>query len=275
MTRCYDHIDYWNSTPYRTRKEISSDSAKVFGMYKTKDKKIKPVDEADGVRAAPGSKVDWYELSKAKDTPQEQVGEYKQYLFPRIADIPRGSRITPERIANLDVGNTLRLKERDLFKEMMLSKEKSIAFAWQECASLVDLYSGYDQQTLHQSSRDLTAFFTSLGLFRCTTLPQGATNSVAQFVRTVNLILSPLQPKVSMPFVDDIGVKGPQTDYSDEEALPGIRRFVLEHIQNIDKTLERIERAGATIGEKSQFCRDGIKTNLWPEHAAHPRDKGA
>ncbi|EKD18938.1 hypothetical protein MBM_03180 [Drepanopeziza brunnea f. sp. 'multigermtubi' MB_m1] len=89
------------------------DLAKVFGMYKTKDKKIKPIDEADGVKAALSGKV----------------REYKQYFFPRIADIPKGSRITLERIANLDVGNTLRLKERDLFKKMMLSKEKSIAFA--------------------------------------------------------------------------------------------------------------------------------------------------
>ncbi|KAJ5054879.1 uncharacterized protein L3040_001141 [Drepanopeziza brunnea f. sp. 'multigermtubi'] len=71
MTRCYDHIDYWNSTPYRTRKEISSDSAKVFGMYKTKDKKIKPVDEADGVRAAPGSKVDCNTSFRALPTYRE------------------------------------------------------------------------------------------------------------------------------------------------------------------------------------------------------------
>ncbi|EKD15697.1 gag-pol polyprotein [Drepanopeziza brunnea f. sp. 'multigermtubi' MB_m1] len=127
-----------NSTLYRTRKEISSDSAKVFGMYKTKDKKIRPVDEADGIRAALSGKVDWYELSKAKDTLQEQVREYKQYLFPRIADIPKGFRITLERIANLDVGNTLRLKEKDLFKKIMLSKEKSIAFAWQEYGRFYD-----------------------------------------------------------------------------------------------------------------------------------------
>ncbi|EKD17634.1 hypothetical protein MBM_04003 [Drepanopeziza brunnea f. sp. 'multigermtubi' MB_m1] len=97
-----------NSTLYRTRKEIFSDLAKVFGIYKTKDKKIRPINEADGVKA---------------------VLSGKQYLFPRIADIPRSFRITLERIANLDVGNILRLKEKDLFKKMMLSKEKSIAFA--------------------------------------------------------------------------------------------------------------------------------------------------
>jgi hypothetical protein len=52
-------------------------------------------------------------------------------------------------------------------------------FAGCHVASLVDLYSGYDQMLLHPKSRDLTAFFTPLGLLRNTTLPQGATNSVA------------------------------------------------------------------------------------------------
>jgi hypothetical protein len=40
--------------------------------------------------------------------------------------------------------------------------------------------------------------------------------------------------------------------------LPGIRQFVLEYIQSLDKTLVRLERAGCTIGPKSQFCIDGI-----------------
>ena len=131
-------------------------------------------------------------------------------------------------------------------------------FAGCYIASLVDLYSGYDQMLLHPKSRDLTAFFTPLGLLRNTTLPQGATNSVAQFVRIMSLILEDINPEMAKPFVDDVGVKGPYTDYDGEEALPGIRRFILEHIQNLDKTLERIERAGASIGAKSQFCKDGL-----------------
>ena len=91
-----------------------------------------------------------------------------------------------------------------------------------------------------------------------TTVPQGATNSVAQFVRVVMTILEDLFPTVAMPFLDDIGIKGPYTDYDDAEKLPGIRRFVYEHLINLDKTLDRIERAGAVIGPKSQFCYNGM-----------------
>jgi hypothetical protein len=71
-------------------------------------------------------------------------------------------------------------------------------------------------------------------------------------------ILEDLFPYIAMPFLDDIRVKGPYTDYNSEETLPGIRRFVFEHILNLDKTLDRVKRAGACIGSKSQFCHNGI-----------------
>ena len=76
----------------------------------------------------------------------------------------------------------------------------------------------------------MTAFQTPLGLLRMTSVPQGATNSVAQFVRVVNTILEYLNPNIAMPFLDDVGVKGPYDNYDGEESLPGIRRFMLEHI---------------------------------------------
>ena len=105
----------------------------------------------------------------------------------------------------------------------------------------------------------MTAFFTPLGLLRQTRLPQGATNSVAQFVRIVSKILQDHIPRVCLPFLDDIGVKGPRTRYDDEEVEPGLRRFVVEHLQNLNLVLCDLERAGCTIGPKSQFCMNGLK----------------
>ena len=133
-------------------------------------------------------------------------------------------------------------------------------FAGCKMSSLIDLFSGYDHVELAEESRDLTTFMTPLGLLRYTTLPQGATNSVAQFVRIVTKILQNRIPDDCWPFIDDIGVKGPISDYNMEECAPGIRRYVKEHIQLLDRTLKRLERAGCTIsGTKSQFCMDGIK----------------
>jgi hypothetical protein len=40
-----------------------------------------------------------------------------------------------------------------------------------------------------------------------------------------------------MPYMDDIAVKGLKSNYKSETLLPGVQRFVREHIINIDKTL--------------------------------------
>jgi hypothetical protein len=141
------------------------------------------------------------------------------------------------------------------------SDEYSEDFAGCHIISLIDWYSGYDQVELAEHCRDMTAFQTPIGLLRQTTLPQGATNSVAQFVRIADKIVEAqrVQGK-ARAFVDDIGAPGAKTDYKGEEVAPGIRRFVLEHIQQLDEILCDIERAGATVsGEKLQLFMTSVK----------------
>jgi RNase H-like domain found in reverse transcriptase/Reverse transcriptase (RNA-dependent DNA polymerase) len=132
-------------------------------------------------------------------------------------------------------------------------------FAGMKILTLADLHSGYDQCPLDERDRDMTAFHTPIGLLRLTTLPQGATNSVGQFVRVMNRILDAVHREAGA-FIDDVGIEGPRTDYGNEEVAPGIRKFVLEHVQKIDKVLLEFERAGATIAaEKTQWCMPGVK----------------
>jgi hypothetical protein len=121
--------------------------------------------------------------------------------------------------------------------------------------SLVDFFSGYDQVPLAPESRDMTTFATMLGFFRQTTLPQGATNSVGQFIRVVSRILTGLVPDICRSFLDDICVKGPTSDYDGEEIRPGLRRYIIEHLQNLDKVLVNVELSGCTVhATKSQWC---------------------
>ncbi len=61
-----------------------------------------------------------------------------------------------------------------------------------------------------------------------------------------------------MPFLDNIRVKGLYITYSNKEALPRIRRYIFEYIQNLDKTMNQIERVGAYIRAKSQFYYNRI-----------------
>ena len=73
-------------------------------------------------------------------------------------------------------------------------------------------------------------------------------------MRIVNRILLNCILKKARPYLDDVRVKGLRTYYNYKEAIPRIWRFMLEHIQNLDKVLERIKRASATIRAKSKFC---------------------
>ena len=100
-------------------------------------------------------------------------------------------------------------------------------FAGYPITSAVNYFAGYYQIPLDKSSRDLTAFMSLLGLVRMTRLPQGWTNSVAEFICIIGRVHYRQIPREVRPFIDDIGIKGPKSRYNDEEISPGIRRFCL------------------------------------------------
>ncbi|KAJ5675386.1 hypothetical protein N7462_008283 [Penicillium macrosclerotiorum] len=125
-------------------------------------------------------------------------------------------------------------------------------FSGMPVMSLVDLFSGYDQLPLDERDRDMTAIQTPISLLRQTTILQGATNSIAQIQRVLEWILQSIYGKKVRGYLDDLPIKGPKTIYNGEFSFPGVRRFVLEHIQNLDHTLYLLELAGMVISaEKS------------------------
>ena len=82
------------------------------------------------------------------------------------------------------------------------------AFAGRAIYSVGDLYLGYAQFQLVVESRDITTMQTPLSLVRMCTLPQGGTNSVAHMVNTMNKVLRDCISDITMPFLDDIPIKG-------------------------------------------------------------------
>ena len=137
FTKKLDVSDAQRLVPYSLDGEDSrrrvKQEVRVCTMYKPKSKKVLPVDQGDGKGEKPGGREDWYERAKLRGTPQRQFGKYKDHLIPRFSDIPRGSRLTPERLAKLDVGDEITPEERIFFEEMLLNREKAIAFDWKEC----------------------------------------------------------------------------------------------------------------------------------------------
>ncbi|KAJ3510089.1 hypothetical protein NLJ89_g4871 [Agrocybe chaxingu] len=139
-------------------------------------------------------------------------------------------------------------------------------FAARSCGGMLDLYVGYDERALAESSRDLTTFQTPFGALRLTTLPMGWTNSVPIFHDDVTHILRPEIPHVTIPYIDDVPVKGPPTRYIQPDSSfevipenPGIRRFVWEHFQNLNRIVQRMKYCGGTFsGLKSILCAPEI-----------------
>jgi hypothetical protein len=119
---------------------------------------------------------------------------------------------------------------------------------------MLDLYVGYDERALAPSSRDLTTFQTPFGALRLTTLPMGWTNSVPIFHEDVTYILQPEVPHITQPYIDDVPVRGPASHYvlpsGEEERIPqnpGIRRFIWEHLQDLNRIVQRMKYSGGTF----------------------------
>jgi len=140
-------------------------------------------------------------------------------------------------------------------------------FAGRACGGMFDLYVGYDERLLAEESRDMTTFQTPFGALRLVTLPMGWTNSVPIFHDDVTEILKPEIPEFTIPYIDDVPVRGPKTRY---ELSPGqyetiiendgIRRFVWEHIQNVNRILQRMKYCGGTFsGKKTLICAEAIE----------------
>ncbi|KAJ3738710.1 hypothetical protein DFH05DRAFT_1385124, partial [Lentinula detonsa] len=70
----------------------------------------------------------------------------------------------------------------------------------------------------------------------------------------VTFILQPEIPEYTIPYVDDVNVRGPATRYElpngGYKTIPensGIRKFLWEHLQNLNRILTRMTYAGGTF----------------------------
>ena len=95
-----------------------------------------------------------------------------------------------------------------------------------------------------------------------TTLPMGWTNSVPIFHDDITYILQAKILHVTQPYIDDILIQGPASQYIQDNGKPetipgntGIRRFVWEHFQDLNRVVQRMKYSGGTffVVPKSQF----------------------
>jgi hypothetical protein len=98
---------------------------------------------------------------------------------------------------------------------------------------MLDLYVRYDECSLSETSHDLTTFQSPFGRLHLITLPMGWTNSVPIFHNNVTYILQPEIPKTTVPYIDNVPIHRPTTQYllpdSSKERIPenaGICHFI-------------------------------------------------
>ena len=136
------------------------------------------------------------------------------------------------------------------------------SFRGRACYAMFDLFVGFNQRSLAVKSRDLTTFQTPFGAYRLTSIPMGYTNAMQIFHGDTIFILQEEIPHVTVPFIDDIPVKGPVSRYQNADGTyetiqenNGIRKFVWEHLQNVNRVIQRVKHAGGTFSAiKSFFC---------------------
>ena len=139
-------------------------------------------------------------------------------------------------------------------------------FASHACSGMLDLYIGYNECMLAESSCDYTMFQSPYGALRLTKLPMGWTNAVLVFHDNVTHILQPEVPQSTILYIDNVPVRGPTTMYQRQngtfETIPennGICHFVWEHFQNLNQIVQCMKYCGGTfLGKKSLLCAHEI-----------------
>jgi hypothetical protein len=111
--------------------------------------------------------------------------------------------------------------------------------------SSIDLNSAFLQIPLEESSRIWTAFHFEGQTFPSNVSPFGFRNSLASFIRALQLVLGSDSTGYVLNYVDDIIV------YS---------KTYEEHIKHLDAVLGKLTTAGFTINiDKCDFCKQEIK----------------
>ncbi|CAM4587848.1 unnamed protein product [Lepidochelys olivacea] len=116
-----------------------------------------------------------------------------------------------------------------------------------------NLTKGYWQVPLDESTKERSAFTTHVGLYEFNVLSFGLRNATATFQRLVDGLLAGLGD-YAVAYLDDVAI------FSDSWA---------EHLEHLQKVLERIREAGLTV--KAKKCQIGLNRVTYLGHQVGQR----
>ena len=114
---------------------------RVNTLYKRKADKVQPVNSSESDGSKPGGDPKWREKAIARERAAglySQPRSYSQWLNPRFASFVRGSRLKPERVERLLVGDMLSPAEKDVMLEMLYNREGALAWEFDEIGRVKD-----------------------------------------------------------------------------------------------------------------------------------------
>ncbi|GBG68005.1 hypothetical protein CBR_g1125 [Chara braunii] len=147
----------------------------------------------------------------------------------------RKSNKTLRWIQDLQKLNAVTIRDADSLPQANLLVESQ---AGRSIYSLIDLYSGYNQLPLDVQNRSYTAMHTPVGQLQMQMTPMGFTNVVAEAQRRMLVVVGDMFLEKCEPYIDDNPIKDAQ-EKDKTEVQPGIRKFVWDHLQDIEDLLRR------------------------------------
>ena len=125
--------------------------------------------------------------------------------------------------------------------------------------STLDLCSGYWQIELEPNDRPKTAFITRSGLYQFKVLPFGLCNATATFERVMELVMTGLQWKTCLIYLDDVIVYGSTFELALERLKEVFLRFRKANLKLKVKKCELFQRSVSFLGHI--VSKDGISAD--------------
>ena len=110
------------------------------------------------------------------------------------------------------------------------------------------------------SAHNYTTFQTSYGVLHLTKLLMGWTNTVPIFHNDITHILQPEVPKYTIPYINNVPVRGPASTYQNDDGVfktipenSSIHCFIWEHFQNVNQIVQHMKYSGGTFSSKKSL----------------------
>lgn len=145
-------------------------------------------------------------------------------------------------VVNMEPLNAVSIQDATLLPNITEFAEWFVGYS---IYGLLDMLSGFDAQFVHPDYTFLQAFHSPAGPREQTTMVQGYTNLLQEYQQSFDHSISQHQ-EWARAFVNDCGLKGPPSQYDNEEIHPGIGRYVWEYVECLNSLLGMLIIVGCT-----------------------------